>query len=190
MSRGKFYWTLFSSTLIISAFTVGGGFVIVPLFQNRFVKELGWIKEEEMLYLIAISQSAPGSLAINGACVIGYRLAGIPGALVATLGTALPPLLIMTLVFIFYSFFRTSRSVSAILMGMQAGVAAVIVAVVIKMGKELLQSRNKVSLIVLLFTLTAIFIFKLNIIVMLLVSAGLGVALTLVRFHNRKSDRE
>lgn len=188
MSRTKFYWTIFSSTFVISAFTVGGGFVIIPLFQNRFVKELGWIEDNEILYLIAIAQSAPGSIAINGASVIGYRLAGLLGAFVATLGTALPPLLIMSLISMFYSIFRDSHLVSAVLTGMQAGVAAVIVSVVIKMAKDLIQSKNSISLIVLAFTLIATFVFKLNIIFMLLMAAGLGTGLTLYQLKQKRGE--
>lgn len=190
MSRRKFYWTLFSSTFIISVFTVGGGFVIVPLFQNRFVKELDWIEEKEILYLIAIAQSAPGSIAINAASVIGYRLAGLLGALVATIGTALPPLLIMSLISIFYSFFRDSHTVSAVLTGMQAGVAAVIISVVIKMAKDLIRSKNSISLIILVFTLIATFIFKLNIILMLLIAAGLGAGLTLYQLKQQRGETQ
>lgn len=70
---------LFLSTLKISAFTFGGGYVIVPLMRKRFVEELNWIDEQEMLDLISVSQSAPGPLAVNAALMVGYRMAGIPG---------------------------------------------------------------------------------------------------------------
>jgi len=75
----KFYWTLFYSTFSLSAFTIGGGYVIVPLMRKKFVEELDWIDEEEMLNLVAISQSAPGPIAVNTSIMVGYRLAGVRG---------------------------------------------------------------------------------------------------------------
>ena len=71
---------LFFSTLYLSAFTFGGGYVIVTLMKQKFVDELHWIEEEEMLDLIAIAQSSPGAIAVNGAIVVGYKLAGMIGA--------------------------------------------------------------------------------------------------------------
>ena len=102
----KFYWTLFRSTFSLSAFTVGGGFVIVPLMKQKFVDGLHWIDEDEMLDIAAIAQSAPGAIAINAAILVGYRLAGIVGALVTILGTILPPLLLLSVISVFYQAFQ------------------------------------------------------------------------------------
>ena len=126
----KFFWTLFISTFTLSAFTFGGGYVIVPLMRKKFVETLGWIDEEEMLDLIAIAQSAPGPIAVNSSIIIGYRLAGIPGALVTTFGTVLPPMVILSAISQFYTAFRDNVVVSLVLKGMGIGVAAVIVDVV------------------------------------------------------------
>jgi chromate transporter len=93
----KFYWKLFSSTFLLSAFTFGGGYVIVPLMRKKFVDEFHWIEEKEMLDLVAISQSSPGAIAVNAAILIGYRLAGVLGAFVTILGTVLPCLIIFRL---------------------------------------------------------------------------------------------
>ena len=92
---------LFLSTLYLSAFTFGGGYVIVTLLKNKFVDELHWIDEEEMLDLVAIAQSSPGPIAVNGAVVVGYKLYGIPGVLAAISGAILPPFVILTAVSIF-----------------------------------------------------------------------------------------
>lgn len=83
---------LFISTLYLSAFTFGGGYVIVTLMKKKFVDQYHWIDDEEMLDLIAIAQSSPGAIAVNGAIVVGYKLAGIPGVLLCVLATVLPPL--------------------------------------------------------------------------------------------------
>jgi chromate transporter len=83
------YWQLFLSTFKLSACTFGGGFVIIPLMRERFVKELHWIEEEEMLDLTAIAQSSPGSIAINASILVGYHVAGIPGALITVVGRSI-----------------------------------------------------------------------------------------------------
>ena len=77
MNRKHVLWKLFVSTLYLSAFTFGGGYVIVTLMKEKFVDELHWMEEDEMLDLIAIAQSAPGAIAVNGAIVVGYKLAGL-----------------------------------------------------------------------------------------------------------------
>ena len=73
-----FYRKLFTSTFYLSAFTFGGGYVIIPLMRKKFVEQFHWIEEEEMLDLTAIAQSAPGAIAVNASILIGYRLAALP----------------------------------------------------------------------------------------------------------------
>ena len=94
----KMYVWLLATNLFISAFTFGGGYVIITLMKKKYVDELDWIKEKEMLDLIAIAQSAPGAIAINGAIVIGFKLAGIFGALISILATIIPPFVILSFV--------------------------------------------------------------------------------------------
>src|SRR5699024_9709323 len=87
-------WKLFTSTFMLSAFTFGGGFVIVSLYNKKFVEELEWLEEEEMLDITAIAQSSPGPIPVNASVILGYRMAGILGSIVAILGTILPPFVI------------------------------------------------------------------------------------------------
>lgn len=82
-SRGSLLAKLFISTLYLSAFTFGGGYVIVTLMKKKFVDEYHWIDEQEMLDLVAIAQSSPGAIAVNGAIVVGYKLAGRAGVLLS-----------------------------------------------------------------------------------------------------------
>ena len=119
------YVTLFSSTFKISACTFGGGYVIVPLMKKRFVEELGWISETEMLDFISISQSAPGPIAVDVAIMVGYHVCGLKGAVIAGIGTILPPLIIISVISLFYKQFRDNRFVSFAMNGMLAGIAAV-----------------------------------------------------------------
>ena len=81
------YLKLFMSTFYLSAFTFGGGFVIVALMRKEFVNKYKWIDDKEMLDLIAIAQSAPGPVAVNTSILMGYKMAGIRGAIVTVLGT-------------------------------------------------------------------------------------------------------
>ena len=99
--KQKVLWKLFLSTLYLSAFTFGGGDVIVTLMKDKFVDKYHWIEENEMLELIAIAQSAPGAIAVNGAIVVGYKLAGLAGVLTAIFGTVLPPFLIISVISVF-----------------------------------------------------------------------------------------
>lgn len=125
---------LFLSTLYLSAFTFGGGYVIVTLMKKKFVDQYHWIEEDEMLDLVAIAQSAPGPIAVNGAIVVGYKLAGLFGVAVAILGTIIPPFVIIALVSVCYNAFRSNVIVGKMLEGMQSGVAAVIASVTYEMG--------------------------------------------------------
>ena len=128
-NKKKMLLKLFLSTLYLSAFTFGGGYVIVTLMKKKFVDQYHWIEENEMLDLVAIAQSSPGAIAVNGAIVVGYKLSGILGALVAILGTVLPPFVILSVISVFYKAFRNNWLISQLLEGMQAGVGAVIASV-------------------------------------------------------------
>ena len=114
------YRTLFLSTLKLSAFTFGGGFVIIPLMRKRFVEQLGWIEEQEMLDLTAIAQSSPGAIAVNASILVGYHVAGVAGALLSIIGTILPPLVIISVISMFYKAFRDNAIVSMAMTGMLA----------------------------------------------------------------------
>ena len=83
MRKGQRLWTLFSSMLYISAFTFGGGFVIVSLMQKKFVDQLHWLEEEEMLDMTALAQASPGAIAVNAAILVGRKVAGGAGMAVA-----------------------------------------------------------------------------------------------------------
>lgn len=143
----KLYLKLFLSTLQLSAFTFGGGYVIISFMQKKFVEKFGWINKDEMLDIVAISQSSPGAIAINASILIGYRIGGILGALCTLFGTILPPLAVITVISFFYEAFRDSGIVAAALKAMQAGIAAVVVDVIYKMSKGYFKDKDYVSLI-------------------------------------------
>ena len=154
--KGKVLRKLFFSTLYLSAFTFGGGYVIVTLMKEKFVDQLHWIKEDEMLDLIAIAQSAPGAIAVNGAIVVGYKLAGLIGALVAIVATIIPPFVIISVISYFYELFRDNFIISKLLSGMQAGVGAVIASVVWDMGGSVVKQKDAASIVIMLAAFVAV----------------------------------
>ena len=177
-------WTkirkVFFSTLYLSTFTFGGGYVIVTLMKKKFVDELHWIDEEEMLDLVAIAQSAPGAIAVNGAIVVGYKLAGIAGALAAIIGTIIPPFLIISVISVCYQAFRDNFFVSQMLEGMQAGVGAVIASVTYEMGAGVVKEKDPLSLVILVCAFAAACFFKVNVIYIVLVCGAIGAVRTIL----------
>lgn len=184
----KFYWKLFSSTFILSAFTFGGGFVIIPLMRKKFVEEFHWIEEDEMLDMTAIAQSSPGAIAVNASIIIGYRLAGILGVLVTILGTVLPPLIILTVVSHFYAVLRDNRTVQALMKGMRVGVAAVIADVVYTMGKSVVKEKNILPIFIMTASFAAVYFFKINVIVIILTAGIIGCGSIFLRSKHKTID--
>lgn len=182
------YRKLFTSTFSLSAFTFGGGYVIIPLMKKKFVDDLQWIEEDEMLNLIAIAQSSPGVIAVNTSILLGYRVAGILGALITILGTVLPPLITLSVISIFYTAFRDNIAVNAILKGMQAGVAAVIANVVLGLGRNILKKKDIVSLIIMAGSFIAVYILKINVIYIILVCGCIGAAKILIHMKKVQKD--
>lgn len=178
---------LFLSTLYLSTFTFGGGYVIVTLMKKKFVDQYHWIEEAEMLDLIAIAQSAPGPIAVNGAIVVGYKLAGLLGALVAIIGTVIPPFAIITLISYFYNVFRSNIIISEILNGMQAGVAAVIASVVWDMGGSVIKKKDPISDFILIAAFLAACVFNVNVIYIVLICIVVGIVRTLITRNRRKN---
>lgn len=168
------YKKLFFSTFKLSACTFGGGFVIVPLMKKKFVDELGWIEEEEMLDLTAIAQSSPGAIAVNASILVGYHVAGISGALLTVLGTVLPPLGIISVISLFYQAFRDNPIVNMAMAGMLCGVAAVICDVVINMAKTIFQKKRVLPVVIMVASFLAVRFFAVNIIVIILCCGVIG----------------
>ncbi len=183
----KQYGKLFLATFQLSACTFGGGFVIIPLMRRKFVEELHWIEEQEMMDLTAIAQSAPGAIAVNASILVGYRVAGIAGALVTVLGTVLPPLIIISVISLFYTAFRNNIIISMVMAGMLAGVAAVICDVVVTMGKEIIKRKRVIPVAVLAMSFAAVHFLRINIILVILVC---GLAGAIDTFYQEKKEKE
>lgn len=175
-SRAHTLLTLFFSMLSISAFTFGGGFVIVTLMKQKFVDKLHWLDETEMLDMTAIAQSSPGAIAVNAAILVGWRTAGFAGMLAAVAGTILPPIVILSVISLFYEAFAANRYVALVLRGMQAGVAAVILSVVVDLGGKVLKQRRALPIVLMTLAFAATALLDVNVVFIILAAALVGAA--------------
>ncbi len=176
-NKKKILLQLFFSTLYISAFTFGGGFVIITFMKKKFVDEYHWIEEDEMLDLAALAQSSPGAIAVNAAILVGWRMGGFPGMLIAVIGTIIPPMVLLSVISFFYAAFATNTYIALLLKGMQAGVAAVILDVVCGLGSGVLKNRNIIHLIVMITAFLATFVWEVNVIYIILAAALAGICM-------------
>lgn len=180
----KKLWTLFTSTFFISAFTIGGGAVIVPLMQKKFVEDLKWIDEKEMLDMVAIAQACPGVMAVNTSIILGYRISGILGTIVATLATVLPPLIIISLVSLVYKALEENQIARFILTGMQAGVVAFMANLVYTMAFKICKAKKLIYIILMIVALLMLIIFKVNALLVILFCGLVGLFASLDKKKN------
>lgn len=179
-SRAAKLRKLFFSTLYISAFTFGGGFVIVTFMKRVFVDQLHWIDEQEMLDMTALAQSSPGAIAVNAAILVGWHVEGLLGMVVAVLGTIIPPMLILSIISFFYAAFASNPYVALVLKGMQAGVAAVILDVVWGLGSNVVKTRSVLYIAMMIAAFVANVVFDVNVVLIILAAAAFGVVRALL----------
>ena len=167
-------WKLFKSTFIISAFTIGGGFVIIPLLKAKFVDEYGWLDDKEALNLVAIAQSAPGVVAVNAAISLGYRVAGLRGTLTALLATVLPPLITLSVISYAYDAFAHNQYVQLLLKGMQCGATAIIINVALDLLKKEWKKKLALPMAIIVGTFIANYFFAVNLMYAIVMDAAIG----------------
>lgn len=161
---GQLFWTVFS----LSACTFGGGFVIVSLMKKKVVEERHWLEEDEMLDVTAIAQSSPGPIPVNASVILGYRLHGVLGSLVAVAGTILPPMILLSIIAVFYDQFRSNKVVTIALTVMRAGVAAVICDVVINLAKNVIATKKVLYICLMLITFVMGYFFNVSAMIIIL----------------------
>ena len=181
LSKGKTLVKLFFSIFYISAFTFGGGFVIVTFMKRKFVDELHWIDEQEMLDMTALAQSSPGAIAVNAAILVGWHVAGFAGMVVSVISCILPPMIILSVISFFYQAFATNPYVALTLKGMQAGVAAVILDVVCGLGANVLKMKSWVHVVIMVAAFIATFFLHVNVIYIILTAAVVGIVLAFIQ---------
>ena len=188
-SRARILFKLFYSCLYISAFTFGGGFVIVSLMKKRFVDEYGWMEESEMLDFAALAQSSPGAIAVNAAILVGWKMGGFLGMLVGVLGMIIPPMAILSIISFFYAIFAENLYVGLVLKGLQAGVAAVIMDVVCGLGSKVLKEKSWLSTTVMLVAFVLAFFCNVNVILLVIAGIVLGILRAVVSMRTKKEGK-
>lgn len=182
---------LFLSFLKIGAFTFGGGYAMISLIHSEFVEKKGWMSKTEFLDMIAIAESTPGPIAINSATYLGYRVAGIWGAVLATLAVCLPSFVIIYLISLFFNAFLSLTVVEYAFRGIQVCVAYLILSAGFKMMKGLKKTPLALLLttltvaVMLLFTLLSV---DFSSIFYILIGGAAGVAAYLV--HSLKTRKD
>lgn len=166
---------LFISMLEISTFTFGGGFVIIGMMRKKFCDELHWVTDDEVLDMTAIAQSAPGALAVNSAVIFGYRIAGFKGALISTIATIIPPIVIISIITMIYDAFSTNTIVQTALRVMRAGVGAIITDVVIDLAKNVVDSKDILNIVLMIAAFIASWFFGVSAITLILLFIALGI---------------
>lgn len=155
--------------------------------KRKFVDELHWIDEQEMLDLAALAQSSPGAIAINAAILVGWRTAGLSGMAISVIGTILPPMIILSAISFFYAAFAANPYIALLLKGMQAGVAAVILDVVYNLGKNVLREKSAGSVILMTAAFIATFFLEINVIYIILAAAIFGIGKEIVKQRRKQA---
>lgn len=169
----SFYVWLAGINLFISTFTFGGGYVVVPMIRKYYVQKKGFFTEDTLMEMAAVAQSTPGAIAINLTSLAGYQVAGKIGLLISCVCAVIPPFVILGFVSFWYSEFVSNPIVSAVLRGMQAGVAALIVDFAVDMANLIRKERSFLLNLLVVFSFVLSFFSDINVIFVILGSGAL-----------------
>ncbi len=178
--------------LKIGAFTFGGGYAMISMFENEFVTNKKWVTDEEFLDLVAIAESTPGPIAINSSTYIGYKMGGIFGSVAATLGMVLPSFTIIYIISLFFDRFLSLSFVANAFRGIQACVVYLILSAGVKMFKSL--KKNAVGIVILALTvicmiLFSIFSVKFSSVFYILISGFVGFVVWLIGRQRKEETK-
>lgn len=180
----RLLWDLFFAFMRIGAFTIGGGYAMLPLIQKEAVEKSHWVDEEEFAEIIGLSQTAPGAIAINSSIYLGFTVAGFPGAIFAVTGMVVPSLVFILTIAVFFERFSDIPAVQAIFNGVRPAVMGLILAALLKIGKSVL--KNLTSLIIFVVMLLIGIIFDLHPALIILVAAVAGILF----LNDKDKDKE
>ncbi len=177
-------WQLFATFFKIGAFTFGGGYAMIPLIQREVSEKRKWITDEEILEIVAIAESTPGPIAINSATFVGYKTCGFWGSFACTLGVVLPSFLIILCISGILELVQDYRAVKYAFMGIRAGVLALILKALIKMYKAC--PKGLISYIVMALSFILAAIVKIDVIIVVIVCAIIGLVSSFVAERGMK----
>ena len=175
----KSYWNLFWTFVKVSAFTIGGGMAMVAVVRDILVEKRKWMTDDGFMDILAISQTLPGLMAVNTAIFIGYRLLGTKGSIIATLGSVLPPFVIILAIAMVFSGYQDNEIVMAAFKGIRPAVVALIAVPTIKMA--LRQKWNWIYGILAIATMLLIALLKVSPIYIILVVGTIAAAVAKYR---------
>lgn len=173
-------WALFLHSFMISLFSFGGGSTVISLQQKTFVEKTGWLDESDALEMFTIAQSMPGATSVNTSILVGYRLLGLKGALICVLATSLPPLIVITLITVFYSWLKNNETAANALRAVRACAAALMGSVSVSLLTDLLKKKDLFLTIVWGCTMAVMLIFNPNTIIVILAGVFVGILHLLV----------
>ena len=173
----KFLFTLFFSFFKVGCFTFGGGFAMIPVIQREVCDNKCWMEKEEFIDMIAVTPSAPGPVAVNSSVFIGYKLAGIPGAVIALLGTVLPSFIIILLFAKFIASQSGTQHITKFFQGVRPAVVALILGAGLGMGKK--NIGDTFSVILGLLAIIALILLKIHPIILIVFGAITGIVRSL-----------
>ena len=174
----KLFFAFFRSGL----FTFGGGLAMMPMLQKELIEKKHWLTEEELIDYYAVGQSTPGIIAVNVATFVGYKQAGIPGGIIATLGMICPSIIIITILAGTINSISDYPYVQAALKGINVAVAALLTSVVVKFAKKTI--KNVWNVLYMLVAFGLIFFFKVPSFIVIIASLVLG-CLNVVRLQKK-----
>jgi chromate transporter len=174
---------IFSTMFLIGLFTFGGGLSMIPQMTHIFVHKRGWITEEEIADYFAVSQSLPGVIATNASVMLGYRLAGIPGALCAAAGAVLPSFLVLIIVTYFYQAFISHPVLLGAMRGIRAAVVALLFYTVWGLRKS--SVRGVADIMLCLTAAVLVFVLKVNPIWVILAGLSIGIGYSFYKTQNK-----
>ena len=181
--------SLFLSFLKIGAFTFGGGYAMIALLESEFVSRKKWLEKEEFLDMLGVAESTPGPIAVNTATYIGYKVAGVLGAILSTLAVCLPAFTIIFVISLFFDRFLELTYVGYAFRGIQVAVVYLIASAGIKVIKGLKKNTFSIILAVLVFACfvtLSLFAVRFSSIYYILICGVLGLALYFLRTMKEK----
>ena len=186
------YLDLFLTFMKIGAFTFGGGYAMIAMIETICVDQKKWFTHDEMLNMTVIAESTPGPIAINSSTYVGYRQAGVPGAVAATLGMVLPSFVIIFLISMFFDRFLEYPVVAHAFQGIKIGVGVLIcsagVSMLRKMPKNLFSRLIAAGTMVVILAVNFLSL-SVSTITLMVFAAGIGITVsTLRRYGSRKRE--
>ena len=178
MTQQASLWKLFCVFTKMGAFTIGGGYAMLPLIEQEMTRR-GWISEEEIQDIIVLAQSAPGILAVNMAIFIGHKIKGLKGSIVSAVGAVLPSLIIILAIAMFFTQFKENDIVRRIFQGVRPAAVALILVPAVRMAKS--GCKSWWAWLIALASLLAVAFLKVSPIWIILVTITVAAGISLLR---------